>query len=132
MSILYFSLKGMDMSRQNYTSQQAKIHKEIERLQKQAELLQIKQRKPVISGIVRSMKEYGITPDEIAAAFGKPVTKDKKPASEKSAKATKTKKTVAPKYRHPETSATWTGRGKAPLWIVEAEKNGQLRQQFLI
>ena len=51
------------MSRQNYTSQQAKIHKEIERLQKQAELLQSKQRKPVISGIVRSMKEYGITPD---------------------------------------------------------------------
>jgi DNA-binding protein H-NS len=66
------------MSRQNYANQQAKIHKEIERLQKQAELLQNKQRKPVIASIVRSMKEYGITPDEIAAAYGKTGTKTKK------------------------------------------------------
>jgi DNA-binding protein H-NS len=120
------------MSRQNYVNQQAKIHKEIERLQKQAELLQSKQRKPVISGIVRSMKEYGITPDEIAAAFGKTGTKAKKVVAQKTVKTVGTKKPVAPKYRHPATSATWTGRGKAPLWIVEAEKNGQPRQQFLI
>lgn len=26
--------------------------------------------------------------------------------------------TVAPKYRDPATGATWTGRGKAPLWIA--------------
>jgi DNA-binding protein H-NS len=120
------------MSRQNYANQQAKIHKEIERLQKQAELLQNKQRKPVIASIVRSMKEYGITPDEIAAAFGKTGIKSKKVVTKTSVKAAGTKKTVAPKYRHPATSATWTGRGKAPLWIVEAEKNGQPRQQFLI
>jgi DNA-binding protein H-NS len=120
------------MTRQNYANQQAKIHKEIERLQKQAELLQNKQRKPVISSIVRSMKEYGITPSEIAAAFGKTPTKANKVVAEKTIKAARTKKPVAPKYRHPATSATWTGRGKAPLWIVEAEKNGQPRQQFLI
>lgn len=120
------------MTRQNYDSQQAKIHKEIERLQRQAELLQNKQRKPVILSIVRSMKEYGITPEEIAAALGKTGTKSKKTASAKAVKSVGTKKPVAPKYRHPATSATWTGRGKAPLWIVEAEKNGQPRQQFLI
>lgn len=28
--------------------------------------------------------------------------------------------TVAPKYRHPATGATWTGRGKAPTWIRDA------------
>ena len=120
------------MTRQNYASQQAKIQKEIERLHKQAQLLQSKQRKPVISGILRSMKEYGITPDEIAAAFGKTGSKIRKTSVEKTAKVSSTKKPVAPKYRHPETGATWTGRGKAPLWIVEAEKNGQTRQQFLI
>ena len=120
------------MSLQNYANQQAKIHKEIERLQKQAELLQSKQRKPVISSIVRSMKEYGITPDEITAAFGQTGTKAKKVVADKTLKPTGTKKPVAPKYRHPTSSATWTGRGKAPLWIVEAEKNGQPRQQFLI
>ncbi len=123
------------MTLQNYASQQAKIQKEIERLNKQAQLLQSKQRKPVISSILRSMKEYGITPEEISAAFGKPSAKVRQSdlvKSPKPVKASSTKKPVAPKYRHPESSATWTGRGKAPLWIVEAEKNGQSRQQFLI
>lgn len=36
-------------------------------------------------------------------------------------------KTVAPKYRDPATGATWTGRGKPPLWIA-----GQDRLNFLI
>lgn len=115
----------------NYASQQAKIQKEIERLHKQAQLLQSKQRKPVISNILRSMKEYDITPEEIAAAYGKTGAKARK-STPKAVKAEGSRKPVAPKYRHPETSATWTGRGKAPLWIVEAEKNGQPRQQFLI
>jgi len=123
------------MTQLNYANQQAKIQKEIERLNKQAQLLQSKQRKPVIASILRSMKEYGIAPEEISAAFGKPAIKTRQTATDKAPKASKasrTKKTVAPKYRHPDTAATWTGRGKAPLWIVEAEKNGQPRQQFLI
>ncbi|WP_047472362.1 H-NS histone family protein [Delftia sp. ZNC0008] len=33
----------------------------------------------------------------------------------------------APKFRDPETGATWTGRGKPPNWI-----NGKEREQFLI
>lgn len=116
----------------NYASQQAKIQKEIERLHKQAQLLQSKQRKPVITSILRSMKEYGITPEEIATAYGKSGSKTAQVTKIKATKPQSTRKPVAPKYRHPVTSATWTGRGKAPLWIVEAEKNGQNRQQFLI
>ena len=34
---------------------------------------------------------------------------------------------VAPKYRDPNTGATWTGRGKAPRWL-----DGKDRNQFLI
>ena len=26
-------------------------------------------------------------------------------------------KALAPKYRHPETGATWTGRGRTPAWV---------------
>ena len=29
---------------------------------------------------------------------------------------------VAAKYRDPETGATWTGRGKAPLWIADRDR----------
>lgn len=120
------------MARQQYATQQAKIQKEIERLRKQAQQLQNKQRKPVIASILRSMKEYGITPDEIAAAFGKKGSTGRPASQTKTVKSSTAKKTVAPKYRHPASGATWTGRGKAPLWIVEADKNGQPRQQFLI
>ena len=35
--------------------------------------------------------------------------------------------TVAPKYRDPDTGATWTGRGKAPKWIADQD-----RSKFLI
>lgn len=34
----------------------------------------------------------------------------------------------APKYRDPATGATWTGRGKPPLWIKDAAD----RTPFLI
>jgi DNA-binding protein H-NS len=34
---------------------------------------------------------------------------------------------VAPKYRNPATGQTWTGRGKAPKWIQD-----QNRDQFAI
>lgn len=121
------------MASQNYTSLQAKIHKEIEKLRKQAQALQSKRRKPVIASIVRSMKEYDITPEEIASAYGKPsAARVKKSGAAKPGKPDVVKKPVPPKYRHPESGATWTGRGKPPLWIVEAEKTGQQRQQFLI
>lgn len=37
---------------------------------------------------------------------------------------------VAPKYRNPETGDTWTGRGRAPLWIRDF--SAEEREQFLI
>ena len=120
------------MASQNYTAQQAQINKKIEKLQKQALLLASKSRKPILTGLVRTMKEYGILPAELAEAFGKSkaVAKAGRPA--KTTKSGLVKKPVAPKYRHPGSGATWTGRGKAPLWVVESEKNGQSRQKFLI
>lgn len=33
------------------------------------------------------------------------------------------KRTVAPRYRDPATGATWTGRGKAPLWIAGKDRS---------
>ena len=29
---------------------------------------------------------------------------------------------VAPKYRNPATGDTWTGRGKAPKWIIDRDR----------
>ncbi|HUH86707.1 MAG TPA: H-NS histone family protein [Pusillimonas sp.] len=117
------------MTRDTYAALQLKIQKEITRLQKQAQALQSRQRTPVIASIVRSMREYDISPDEIAAAYNK-----KKPArtATRATANTTPKRTVPPKYRNPETGATWTGRGKAPRWVSEAEAQGKSRDQFLI
>lgn len=118
------------MTRDTYAALKAKIEKEIVRLQKQAKALQAQRRTPVIASIVRSMREYDITPEEIIAALNK---KPVKPAAVKTATATpKTKRPVPAKYRHPDTGSTWTGRGKPPRWITTAEAQGKTRNDFLI
>lgn len=45
-----------------------------------------------------------------------------------------TKAAVAPKYRNPENPAqTWSGRGKRPLWFVDAlKKRGVTEESLLI
>ncbi len=114
------------MPRLTYATQQAKIEKEIDRLQKQAQVLQSKRRKPVIASIIKAMKEYDISPQEIADAYS--AGQGARGAKPKPA----TSKSVAPKYRHPETGETWSGRGKVPRWLVAAEEAGTSRERFLI
>lgn len=121
------------MPRVSYASQQAKIEKEISKLQKQAAALHDKRRKPIIASIVKSMREYGITPDDVAAAYGS--AKPGRGAAKRKAAASPdgaAKRAVAPKYRHPETGETWSGRGKAPRWLMAAEAAGASRDSFLI
>lgn len=93
---------------------------QIEKLQSQAK----EERKKEISGVVAEIKakmaEYGLTPADLG--FG----------GAKASKAGGKKSTVPPKYRDPATGATWSGRGRAPKWIVEAEKRGVKREKFLI
>ncbi len=38
---------------------------------------------------------------------------------------------VPVKYRDKHAN-TWTGRGKTPKWIVEAEKDGKSREEFRV
>ena len=39
---------------------------------------------------------------------------------------------VQPKYRHPVTGATWSGRGNVASWLAEELAAGHLREDFLI
>ena len=121
------------MTRQNYAVMQAKIEKEINRLRKQSEILQVKNRKPVIQSIVKSMKDYGISITELSAVLNKSSTiKERTVGVAKPKKTSQARGPVAIKYRHPETNATWTGRGKPPRWVSDAEAVGTPRSQFLI
>ena len=57
------------------------------------------------------IEEFGLTEADLFST-GKP----RKASSAKGG-------TVAPKYKDPETGKTWTGRGKAPLWIAGKDKS---------
>lgn len=116
------------MTRDNYAALKQKIEKEILKLQKQAQALQTKRRGPVITSIIRSMREYDITPDEITHAYNKKAI----PRKTNGSPTTPAKRTVPIKYRHPDTGETWTGRGKAPRWLSNAEAEGKDREDFLV
>ena len=64
----------------------------------------------------KEMKEvaarYGLSLDEIASGISS------------GSSAAKTKRQVPPKFRHPETGQTWTGRGRRPKWIEAWEEAG--------
>lgn len=48
------------------------------------------------------------------------------------AKARRKYPRVLPKYRNPQTSETWSGRGKRPRWLVAAVKSGRRIEDFRI
>jgi len=54
------------------------------------------------------------------------------PSAEKKVKGVKKPShKVAVKYRD-ENGNTWTGRGKTPRWMIDAEKAGSKREEYLI
>jgi DNA-binding protein H-NS len=82
-------------------------------------------RKAAIAAVQKAAREHGFDLHEVVGA--------KKPA--KITKPKKKPKTVvtSPKYQHPENpDVTWTGKGRQPKWIKEAEAAGRSRDEFLI
>ena len=94
-----------------------------------------KNKAPAIKKVQALMKKLGVTIADLTAAGGvHALSKDKKSPGEKktASKASKRSATPVPvKYRD-ETGNTWTGRGKTPRWLVEAEKSGKTRESFKI
>lgn len=88
-------------------AQRAELEKQIEAARKEALSSAIAQVRAIVA-------EYELTEEDVFS----------KKAPRSAAAGTKT---VAPKYRDPITGATWTGRGKPPLWIA-----GKDRLNFLI
>ncbi|SAI46959.1 DNA-binding protein (histone) [Bordetella ansorpii] len=111
------------------------IEAQIRKLEREKEKLRLRRRKPVIASIVKSMQEYGVTPQELQEALARTANKRGSRAQLRKSGATpgtKPRAAVAAKYRHPDSGASWSGRGKAPRWLVEAETQGQRREEFLI
>lgn len=92
---------------------------QIEKLQQQAEDLRKKELQDVIAEVKAKIQQYGLSASDLGLSGGK-------------SKSSSAKGTVKPKYKNPVTGDTWTGRGRAPKWIAEAEAAGKKRESFLI
>lgn len=91
------------------------ILKQIEDLKQEAESVRRAELQSVITEIKDKMAAHGLTVADLQGR-GRGGKKAK----------------VAPKYRDPATGETWTGRGRSPRWLAEAEAAGKSRTSFLI
>lgn len=98
------------------------IKKEIDKLEKEAERLFKTEVRNVIKTIQQLMTDYGLSLSDLGS--------DRQATKKVKAKA-KSKKATAPKYRDPQSGATWSGRGRSPAWLAEALKSGKA-DAFLI
>lgn len=89
---------------------------QIEQLKTQAEEARHNELISAISEIRQRMAELGITMEDLAGT---------------SKRARKSAAAAAVKYRNPQTGQGWSGRGRTPHWITEAESRGESRSQFL-
>lgn len=105
----------------------AKINAQIKKLEEQHRQLTLRRRANEIKNIVQTMREYGLSPQDILPAFAGEHRKKEDP--DKSL-LRKSRGPVEPKYHHPETGETWSGRGRAPRWLVAAESAGADRGEF--
>lgn len=120
------------MPRASYSAEKNRIQKEIEKLEKKMQQLKSKERKPVITSIVKSMREYDISLEELAAVYNRKASARATTRPRATSTSAPTKRVVPPKYQDPATGATWTGRGRAPRWIADAEARGESREAYLI
>jgi DNA-binding protein H-NS len=77
------------------------------------------------------MKEHGVSIGHLSGTAS-----GRAPAATKAGKSrlspTDGRLIVKPKYRHPKSKETWSGRGKTPRWLVAEMKSGKSKDSFLI
>lgn len=75
--------------------------------------------KDALAQIVQVAKDHDLTAEDIANAMKGKAKRSSKPKAE-------------PKYKDPNSDATWTGKGRKPNWFVEAEEAGVDTDTMLI
>lgn len=111
------------------------IRKQIARLQAQAKALENardNKKARAVERVKALMKKLGVTMEDMGSASRAKRGPKARGAGAKGKKARSGGATVAPKYRDPETGATWTGRGRPPVWMAAKIAAGQTKENFLI
>jgi len=84
-----------------------------------------------VERVQRLMKQHGIS---IAHLSGSSAAGGSKPknAGKSTLSPNDGRLKVKPKYRHPKSKETWSGRGKTPRWLAAELKGGKRKEDFLI
>ncbi|MBN3780423.1 H-NS histone family protein [Burkholderia sp. Ac-20345] len=85
---------------------------ELEVVAIQAEVARLAELQVVVEDIREKVVLYGITSADIFPRPGRRRNGGRSPSG---------KTELPPKYRNPETGATWCGRGRRPRWLAGAE-----------
>ena len=107
------------------------IQSQIEKLQKQANDIKVKEFDKTVQEILSKMRAFGITPKHLTDAEKKAkpsvtrTAKGKKPAGKAKTQV------VQAKYRGPA-GETWSGRGLTPKWLAALIAQGHTKEEFAI
>ncbi|MEM6741917.1 MAG: H-NS histone family protein [Pseudomonadota bacterium] len=95
-----------------------KVQKQVEKL---ITTLADRERKAALKAAEEAAKKHGFSLADLGVSAGKP-RKSKAPAAAN-----------PPKYRNPEdASQTWSGRGRRPQWVKDAEAKGSTLESLAI
>ena len=98
------------------------LKQKAEKLMQEAEQMRIKELSDVIAEIKGKIEAYGLTAQDLG--FASSGQKRRKSASHKAP--------AAVKYRGPD-GQTWAGgRGRKPLWVVDALAKGKKLEDFAV
>lgn len=89
---------------------------QIEELKRKAEEARRQELRDVINELNAKIAQYGLTERDLKFA----------------GRSRGGRGSVKAKYRDPASGSTWTGRGRAPRWLTDAEARGSKREQFLV
>jgi DNA-binding protein H-NS len=94
----------------------AAIKAEIAKLEMKAEEMRRAESAGVVARIKEAIAAYGFTAEDLGFGSSR---RGRPPAEAVRHKSAVARPTVGvPKYRDPQTTKTWTGRGKPPAWIA--------------
>nr|WP_276325563.1 H-NS histone family protein [Achromobacter kerstersii] len=106
------------------------IDAKIQRLQRRMDALHTERQLILLESLVNVMHEHGLSIEALSTAFVA-FSGNRRPL-QRTALREGRRRPVPPKYRHPTSGETWSGRGKTPRWLASEEANGVCRDQFLI
>lgn len=112
------------------------IQSQIEKLQKQANDIRLKEFDKTVQDILAKMQAFGITVKHLGDAErqrkSRPAASKRGPKAAKVArKAAGKTSVVEPKFRGPN-GETWSGRGLTPKWLSALIAEGRTKEEFAI